>query len=56
MSCKLYMKYQGEIKPVGKFKNREAAERYWLFYVDRLKAIEGHYAIPIYVENKKGRG
>lgn len=55
MACMLYARYKGKDERVGKFKTREAAERYWTFYLDRLRASEGHYAVPIYVETGKGR-
>ena len=55
MACWLYARYNGKESRVGRFKNREAAERAWVQYLDYLYYTEGHYAVPIYVETGKRR-
>lgn len=56
MACMLYACENGRDKRIGKFKNREAAEKYWKFYAYRIRMTEGRHPQPIYVETGKGRG
>lgn len=53
MACMLYVRFYGTEIPVGKFKNREAAEKYWELYKSTLNPAGEPK--PIYVETKKGR-
>lgn len=54
MACTLYIKYHDHDIRVGRFKDREAAERHYSKWKDTLYSKGNSYPMPIYVDSRKG--
>lgn len=55
MACMLYVRFNGTDIRLGSFKDRAAAEEYFLLWRDNKPVNFTWYPEPIYVETGKGK-